>query len=121
MTAPTTRSAAIAAMCRQCIHDPAAAGTWREQVAACPSTDCPLWRFRPAQHHASCPAWIKSRDPADLPKGWAKLEQAEAVRAMRADIANKANSADVHARPSAPSTDPLPTPCPARDTTRPRV
>lgn len=39
--------AAIDAACRACIHDPHAAGTWREQVAACTSRGCPLYLVRP--------------------------------------------------------------------------
>ncbi|MGH8147643.1 MAG: hypothetical protein ACREPY_15090 [Rhodanobacteraceae bacterium] len=89
MNAPMTRGAAIAAYCKQCIHDSAAFGTWREQVAACTATACPLWRFRPLQDGPSCPDWIKSRDPADLPDGWAKIPQADAVRVMRQCIADK--------------------------------
>jgi hypothetical protein len=77
---PRTRGAAIAAYCRQCIHDPAAAGTWRAQVAVCTCTDCPLWRFRPIAD--AVPPWIKSRNPADLPEGWTGTDQAAAVRTI---------------------------------------
>lgn len=39
---------AINAKCRDCIHDPQAGqGTWRQQVAACTCTSCPLWPVRP--------------------------------------------------------------------------
>jgi hypothetical protein len=95
--APRTRGAAIAAHCRECIHDPNAPGTWREQVAACGSTSCALWRFRPVQDGRSCPSWIKSRDPADLPADWPKVDAAEAVRRMRASIGDKANARAVQA------------------------
>lgn len=48
MTTPTvSRASAIAAKCRECIHDPIAAGTWREQVASCVSANCPLHALRP--------------------------------------------------------------------------
>ena len=102
---PRTRGAAIAAHCRECIHDPAALGTWREQTAACTRTTCPLWRFRPVQAGASCPKWIASHDPADLPGGWPEIEQAEAVRMMRASIADKAHGCAVqrNAETRAPS------------------
>lgn len=113
MNTPKTRSAGIAAYCKQCIHDSAAFGTWREQVAVCPSTDCPLWRFRPAQDAASCPDWIKSHDPADLPERWARLEQAAAVRAMRADIAAKPNARVVRAGGRARGTGVMVQPTPA--------
>ena len=40
--------AAINAFCRYCIHDPkSGTGTWRQQVEACPSPDCPLYPVRP--------------------------------------------------------------------------
>jgi hypothetical protein len=97
MTAPKTRGAAIAAYCKQCIRDPAAAGTWREQVAACPAVDCPLWRFRPVQDGPSCPDWIKTHSPDDLPEGWAKVPQADAVRTMRQWIADKRSARPVQA------------------------
>lgn len=113
MNAPKTRGAAIAAKCKDCIHDPAATGTWREQVAACQSIDCPLWRFRPVQDGPSCPAWIKSHDPADLPEGWTRLEQSEAVRRMRQWIADKANAQPVQAGRGTRAPDPMQPPCPS--------
>ncbi|MEO8804131.1 MAG: hypothetical protein ABI304_01985 [Rudaea sp.] len=81
MTTPKTRGAAIGQMCRGCIYDPAAAGTWREQVATCCIVDCPLWRFRPMPR--TPPHWIASRVPADLPEGWASLPHDEAIRRIR--------------------------------------
>lgn len=39
--------AAIAAKCKDCVHDPAVPGTWRQQVALCTCTDCALWVHRP--------------------------------------------------------------------------
>jgi hypothetical protein len=44
---------AIDAKCRDRIFDPAMPGTWREQVAQCACTDCPLWPHRPAPRVAS--------------------------------------------------------------------
>ena len=39
---------AINAKCKDCIHDPLSGlGTWREQVAGCTATDCPLYPVRP--------------------------------------------------------------------------
>jgi hypothetical protein len=38
---------AIDATCRSCIYDPFAEGTWREQVTACVSANCPLHPVRP--------------------------------------------------------------------------
>ena len=38
----------INAFCRSCIYDPGGGGgTWREQVEACTSQDCPLYEVRP--------------------------------------------------------------------------
>lgn len=40
--------AAIDAKCKECIYDPlSGCGTWREQVEACSSPDCPLFPHRP--------------------------------------------------------------------------
>ena len=44
---PTGRKAAISQHCRECIHDPEAPGTWRQQVELCSITQCALFRFRP--------------------------------------------------------------------------
>jgi hypothetical protein len=39
---------AVNAKCRSCIYDPGSGhGTWREQVEACSSSNCPLHPFRP--------------------------------------------------------------------------
>ena len=46
MTRPALR-AAINAKCRDCIHDSIGGGTWREQVEACSSANCPLHSLRP--------------------------------------------------------------------------
>lgn len=42
-----SRVTAIATKCRDCIYDPLAVGTWREQVAACVSANCALHAVRP--------------------------------------------------------------------------
>jgi hypothetical protein len=121
MSAPATRGAAIAAYCKGCIHDAAAVGTWREQVAACTACDCPLWRFRPVQDGPSCPHWIKSRDPADLPDGWAMLEQTEAVRTMRRWIADNASARAVRADASTRNSAAMVQPTPAADAPPPHA
>lgn len=110
MSAPKTRGQAIAAKCRQCIHDPQAFGTWREQVAGCACTGCPLWRFRPIQDARSAPDWIKARDPEALPEGFPSLDQEQAVRTMRAHVAAMPSRRAVQAAQSACSTDPACTP-----------
>lgn len=39
---------AINNKCKECIYDNAAGiGTWRQQVEACASYDCPLYELRP--------------------------------------------------------------------------
>lgn len=39
---------AIEGKCKDCIYDPAVAGTWREQVELCTSEkSCSLWPVRP--------------------------------------------------------------------------
>jgi len=49
------------------------------------------------QDGLSCPSWIKSHDPADLPADWPKVDSAEAVRRMRASIGDKADARAVQA------------------------
>jgi hypothetical protein len=40
--------AAVNAKCKSCIYDPGSGnGTWRKQVEACSSSNCPLHPFRP--------------------------------------------------------------------------
>ena len=34
-------------MCKACIYDPYAAGSWRAQVEECTSLECPLYPIRP--------------------------------------------------------------------------
>jgi hypothetical protein len=43
---PSLRGA-INAQCKQCVYDPMAGGTWREQVADCRGFTCPLYPVRP--------------------------------------------------------------------------
>lgn len=38
---------AINLKCRECIYDPMADGTWRQQISACTSPNCPLYPHRP--------------------------------------------------------------------------
>jgi hypothetical protein len=47
-TRPSLRKA-VDRHCRACIYDPSPCtrGTWREQVAACTSSHCPLFDVRP--------------------------------------------------------------------------
>ena len=34
-------------MCKQCIYDPKAEGTWRKQIEDCTAKDCALYPVRP--------------------------------------------------------------------------
>ena len=43
----STLREAVNAKCRDCIFDPHAPGTWRQQVHACTATECPLHPVRP--------------------------------------------------------------------------
>jgi hypothetical protein len=38
---------AINLKCRECIYDPMAEGTWRQQISDCTSPNCPLYPYRP--------------------------------------------------------------------------
>lgn len=62
----TSRAAAIAAKCRECIHDPMSAGTWREQVAACTSANCPLHDLRPVPRSCMAGRFIDREAIASL-------------------------------------------------------
>lgn len=69
-TEPRSLRSAIDAKCKGCIYDSASAGAWREQVACCTSSNCPLFEFRPM--------------PERLRKG-GKLDVG-GLQALRADI-----------------------------------
>lgn len=90
-----TRAKAIADNCRECIHDRMAAGTWREQVALCGCTDCPLWVYRPLPTNA--PPWIASRDPGTLPPGFVGMDHDDAIASLRGNVAANANGCAVQA------------------------
>ena len=42
-----SKTKALAEMCKSCIYDQKAGGSWREQVENCTSCHCPLWQHRP--------------------------------------------------------------------------
>jgi len=42
-----SRQKAIDNHCKNCIYDPYAGGTWRQQVEECTVTDCALYKYRP--------------------------------------------------------------------------
>jgi CMP-N-acetylneuraminic acid synthetase len=44
---PKSLRLAVNAQCYDCIYDKSDAGTWRQQVEACPSINCPLYCQRP--------------------------------------------------------------------------
>ena len=76
----TSRVEAIAAKCRDCIHDPLSAGTWREQVAACASGNCPLFDVRPVPRACIVGGTIHAPSIATLRH---KLEQSDRMRSQR--------------------------------------
>lgn len=63
MTARLSMRDAINAMCKQCIYDPLSRGTWREQVAGCSSSGCPLHPLRPGPINAKKPGSGEAEDP----------------------------------------------------------
>lgn len=48
-----TRKQSINKNCKDCIYDSVSAGTWRQQVEACPVTTCALYDWRPLPFKAS--------------------------------------------------------------------
>ena len=90
-----TRGEAIALKCRDCVHDDAAAGTWRQQVTACHLTACPLWRFRPLA--GGVPAWISARDPKRLPPDWHTLPHETAIGILSGKVAASPDGCAVEA------------------------
>ena len=48
-----TRKQAINKNCKDCIYDPASAGTWRQQVEACAVTTCAFYDWRPLPFRSS--------------------------------------------------------------------
>lgn len=42
-----TRQQSINAKCKDCIYDPLAGGTWRQQAENCTVTSCSLYPYRP--------------------------------------------------------------------------
>ena len=79
-----TRQAAIKDYCRSCICDEENGGRWTEQTAVCSTVDCPLWRFRPVPSTAA--AWVKARDPEQVPADWNQLDHAKAIRCLYEEI-----------------------------------
>jgi hypothetical protein len=73
---------AIDRKCRDCGGQDGGDRYWRAHVSACPITTCPLWKVRPLASR-NVPAWLASRDPQDLPDGFAALSTAEAVAKVR--------------------------------------
>ena len=53
---------------------------WRLHVAACTVTTCPLWNVRPLPKPA--PQWLATRNPANLPTGWARMSIEAAIRSI---------------------------------------
>ena len=70
---------AIDAKCRDCGAGDAGAH-WRLHVAACTVTICPLWNVRPLPK--SAPQWLATRNPVNLPTGWARMSIEAAIRSI---------------------------------------
>ncbi len=80
-----TRQGAINAFCRACICDPAnGGGTWKEQVAGCTATSCPLFAFRPLPEYCTGPARERWRNPVHV-AGFNQLLPDAFRRAFRED------------------------------------
>jgi len=72
MSTRPSKTTAIADKCRDCIYDPIARGTWREQVADCVSSSCALHPVRAVPRHCVSNGII---DPVAIAQVRAKLER----------------------------------------------
>lgn len=79
---PLTRQQAINAKCKDCSYDPKSGrGTWKEQIAQCTISACPLWPHRPSPKGG---VWEKPpRDPENIPQKWLDMVGRSDVLAMR--------------------------------------
>jgi len=61
---------AINSMCKDCIYDASGKGTWRQQVEACTSYNCPLYDVRPVPIVVKddCFGQINDADSPQMPK-----------------------------------------------------
>jgi hypothetical protein len=73
--------AAINGKCKDCIFDPLAGGTWRQQVAQCSCPDCALWPLRPMPH--SGPFSDAPTDPNTVTRVWLGLPTGNAELAAK--------------------------------------
>ena len=71
---------AINDKCKDCIYDPLAGGTWREQVAQCSCVTCPLWTLRPEP--SSGPFHGAPRNPEAVSREWIKASHGMAESSM---------------------------------------
>ena len=70
---------AINAMCKGCIYDEIVPGTWREQVTACTSPNCPLFELRPLCGQVADGLWTRAELVADLDRRQANKERGFAL------------------------------------------
>ena len=68
---------AINDKCKDCIYDPLAGGTWREQVAQCSCVLCPLWELRPGPE--SGPFANPPRDRGAVTQEWLSAPVGQAI------------------------------------------
>lgn len=57
---------AVNDMCKQCIYDETAPGTWRQQVDVCTSPNCPLFSHRPASRTLTTVKVLFEEPDADM-------------------------------------------------------
>lgn len=81
MKMPSLRGA-IDAKCRDCGGQEGGDRFWRLHTSACTVTACPLWTVRPIASR-NAPAWLASRNAADLPDGFASLPIEAAISLIR--------------------------------------
>lgn len=80
-----SRKKAINDYCRSCSFDPSQNGSFQEQITICPVLSCELWPLRPMTkpRDRELPAWLQSRDPAQVPASFRKLSHDEALKVIR--------------------------------------
>lgn len=80
---PLTRQRAIDANCRACVYDPAAAGTWRQQVTLCAVTSCALYPFRPT---------TKAKIPERVLRYYGVMPRHDPQNGSSADLSSERNT-----------------------------
>lgn len=84
---------AIDAKCRDCGAADGGAH-WRLHVAVCTVTGCPLWSVRPLPKPS--PQWLVTRNPDDLPDGWARKSIDAAIKAIGDPVSVRSGEGMAH-------------------------